>query len=835
MKIFVTIVLACVMLVSVLSLSAFAVNTTNSSSVATHSCNVCGSSDFTSLLHSYSLKPIALYDDLGGDDPVDPDPLTTATTSESINLSITTKKDSTGNIQVTLSIPTTYMSTAISSGHLKITYNSMDMKYDSWAGSVYGINVSTLLPTVDETTDPLAATIDIELPANSSGSLYTLSRLTFTPVSLTSASDRSVITVTGYGISNLTSTESIKYVITNSLTFAYCSHTRTYAIDTIPATCSREGVRTTYCEDCQLKISETYTPRSDHSYSTKPARVLKAPTCTQEGQGEFVCTVCHQTGYAKIPATGHTFGAPILRSDGKYYETCLVCGFEQLANKQCSHPDSSYELFAISEEATCTKEGTAIYVCKECGKQKTVTLPKLSHTWIDIEIITEASETQLGLKKQRCSVCGLVQNNEYSLHTTHDFSGREVIVSQPTCEKEGLKRVYCTGCEQFEERTIPALGHSFGDWVVKQVGSCTQSEIKERKCSTCGYTEQQVKEAVGHVYGDWVTTVSPTCTQLGRRVATCTACGNQVFEDIPMLSHVFDSANYKVITNPTCTSTGLERCVCTTCGIATNDREVPIDPNAHSFSNWMVVEKATCVTEGLSSRTCVFCGKSETRIDPKVGHTFTELTEKGVTTKTCSVCGAVETFQMVKDVKTVTVKSGVIRLTVTDVTKTSKDIFFLANLLSSSDSAYKDYVAPYETALVERQQSIISAYEYELKYGESEGNLQSADKVEIVLSDDYSKVDVKVWYVSQSGSLLPVNEANIKRSKNTITIKGVDSFANASDVIILTNAGTYNNSSIALPITIAVVTIVIVVGLVFFLRYREKKNSKEIKDEDDDE
>ena len=65
--------------------------------------------------------------------------------------------------------------------------------------------------------------------------------------------------------------------------------------------------------------------------------------------------------------------------------------------------------------------------------------------------------------------------------------GDSAIITEATCTEPGISRVTCTVCgETLSEETIPATGHSFGDWTNKD-------GILSRSC-VCGETEEKQVE-----------------------------------------------------------------------------------------------------------------------------------------------------------------------------------------------------------------------------------------------------------------------------------------------------------------------------------------------------
>ena len=92
---------------------------------------------------------------------------------------------------------------------------------------------------------------------------------------------------------------------------------------------------------------------------------IKASTCTEEGEGKKVCSVC---GYEKrgfvLPKKQHTFGEAEIEEEatcvkkGKESKTCSVCGVkEERVIPQKSHELGGWE---IKVEPTCTDNGERV-------------------------------------------------------------------------------------------------------------------------------------------------------------------------------------------------------------------------------------------------------------------------------------------------------------------------------------------------------------------------------------------------------------------------------------------------------------------------------------------
>lgn len=223
---------------------------------------------------------------------------------------------------------------------------------------------------------------------------------------------------------------------------------------------------------------------------------------------------------------------------------------------------------------------------------------------------------------------------------------REEITKQPTHTENGTKAIICTACgETVRTETIPALGHTFGEWAVTKAPTCTEKGVEERTCS-CGAKETREIAAKGHTPGEWVVTTAPTCTEKGVETQKCAVCGADIAtREIPAKGHTF--GEWEIVKDYTCTEDGLKERVCSVCG----EKETEVLPAAHRLQDAVVVKEPTCTEEGLKEGVCSVCGEKTTEAIPALGHTFGEWTvvkeatetEEGLKERVCTVCGEKET------------------------------------------------------------------------------------------------------------------------------------------------------------------------------------------------
>lgn len=114
------------------------------------------------------------------------------------------------------------------------------------------------------------------------------------------------------------------------------------------------------------------------------------------------------------------------------------------------------------------------------------------------------------------------------------------ITTPAGCETAGEKTYTCTvtGCGETRTETIPATGHSFGEWKVTRAATCTEKGVETRECA-CGETETREIAATGHKFGEWEVTKAATCTEKGVETREC-ACGETETREIDVADHALN-------------------------------------------------------------------------------------------------------------------------------------------------------------------------------------------------------------------------------------------------------------------------------------------------------
>lgn len=136
------------------------------------------------------------------------------------------------------------------------------------------------------------------------------------------------------------------------------------------------GEETQICKKCGAE-GETRVIKATkaHKFSTE-AKVVKAPTCTEEGLKDKVCTVCGtaEGKGEKIPALGHKPGeytqtkAPTCTEKGEEVSKCTVCNAVVDTREVAAKGHTAGEWITV-RQPSASQNGKMIQKCTVCGAQ----------------------------------------------------------------------------------------------------------------------------------------------------------------------------------------------------------------------------------------------------------------------------------------------------------------------------------------------------------------------------------------------------------------------------------------------------------------------------------
>ena len=358
------------------------------------------------------------------------------------------------------------------------------------------------------------------------------------------------------------------------------AHTWDVGVVTTPATCTKAGVKTFTCTECQATKTEPI-DATGHSYET---------TWTTDGTSHWhKCANCDEI----TDKADHIFDTDDCAKD----RTCNGCGYVKPAGQH------TWNDGVVTKEATCTVPGEKTFTCDVCHATKTETIKAPGHTVVE-DAAKEPTCTETGLTAgKHCSVC----NEVLEAQTVVPAKGHSMTKTEAkaaTCTEAGNSEYYtCGNCGKFfsdadgkteivkDSWVIKALDHDFtGAWVN------TDAAGHYHKCSRCDATDTVIK----HTYS------GKPCD----KADNCTVCGYVKAAGV----HAWGTAEYKW---------GNDNMSCTATVKCTNCEAVETDVAFIGIST----TPATCTVDGKTVYTATFSSNlfttqtKEVTID-KLGHTY---------------------------------------------------------------------------------------------------------------------------------------------------------------------------------------------------------------------
>ena len=400
---------------------------------------------------------------------------------------------------------------------------------------------------------------------------------------------------------------------------------------TAAPTCTKTGVKTYTCTECDATKTETASATGHTAVTVAKVE----PTCTQPGRAAGTkCSVCGEvlSGLTEIKATGHTevIDAAVEPTctemgltEGKHCSVCSAVLVKQTIVPAKGH---NWDSGKITIAPTCTGTGVKTYTCTACAATRTETVSATGHTVVTVAKV-EPTCTQPGRAAgTKCSVCGEVLSGLTEIKATGHTEVIDKAV-EPTCTETGLTEgKHCSVCNAVlvEQKVVPAKGHT--EVIDKAVApTCTKTGLTEGKhCSVCSavLVERKVVPAKGHT--EVIDkAVEPTCTKTGLTEGKhCSVCSEVLVEQEVVKAKGHTEVIDKAV-EPTCTETGLtEGKHCSVCNAVLVEQEV-VKAKGHTE----VIDKAvapTCTKTGLTEgKHCSVCGEVlvEQEVVPALGFT----------------------------------------------------------------------------------------------------------------------------------------------------------------------------------------------------------------------
>ena len=263
------------------------------------------------------------------------------------------------------------------------------------------------------------------------------------------------------------------------------SHTVTEACSGGSAYCMERAV----CEKCKTEYGELggHIFGSDwkcdntyHWHECSGCKGVDSKVLHADNDKDHRCDACY-----------HLLGTC---ADNNNDHKCDVCG-KQLSECADNNKDHLCDTCGkkLTEHTGGTATCTAKAVCTVCGEGYGEMVPhSFTAENTDAKYLkTAAACTAKAVYYKSCAVCGAagIETFEYGEKDPDNHSGREEwTVTAGTHEQKWS----CCG-----KVTVPAEGHSFGEWVVTKSPTYSQRGIRTHTCVFCGYYESEYTPATG--------------------------------------------------------------------------------------------------------------------------------------------------------------------------------------------------------------------------------------------------------------------------------------------------------------------------------------------------
>lgn len=232
------------------------------------------------------------------------------------------------------------------------------------------------------------------------------------------------------------------------------------------ATCERAGMECTICSHCGSEGPSTPVAALGHDFSVKVETV--APTCQNRGYTLYKCSRCDKTEMRDyVETTGkHTLQESVIKAatctaDGEKQIFCTVCDY----NVREKIPALGHDWgVGATKAATCLQDGYEEKICKRCGTEgERKTIPATGHNWVSEVVLKKPTCEEPGEEEMKCTKCGTEGPRQEIPALGHDWD-EGVVTKEPAVYVEGEKTYTCKNDPSHTKvEKIPALPDENGN------------------------------------------------------------------------------------------------------------------------------------------------------------------------------------------------------------------------------------------------------------------------------------------------------------------------------------------------------------------------------------
>lgn len=406
--------------------------------------------------------------------------------------------------------------------------------------------------------------------------------------------------------------------------------------------CKEEGEILYTCSVCKVTKVEALAKTDNHQWGEWTT--ITKPTCSTKGKEIRTCKVCSKTEERAIPTIPHTVvkeadkTATCTENGYKGREYCSVCN--TTFKERTIIPATGHEWgeWKTTLAQTCTTDGKEERVCSKCSEKEERTIPATGHTPKKEEGVAATCTNGGHEGNTVCEVCGeTLKEGKVIPKLGHDWSnengkctrcgeshkhsfGEGTTIKELTCTQDEEIDYTCSECGYVKKEITKATGHEWGEWQTTLAQTCTTDGKEERTCAKCSEKEERTLKATGHEWGEWQTTLAQTCTTDGKEERICSKCSKKEERTLKATGHKSETVGAKA---PTCKENGYTGDeVCKVCHETLNKGTTIPKTDSHEWGKWTTVRESTCTEKGEQSRKCAVCGEEEIESLPLAKHSW---------------------------------------------------------------------------------------------------------------------------------------------------------------------------------------------------------------------
>ena len=406
--------------------------------------------------------------------------------------------------------------------------------------------------------------------------------------------------------------------------------------------CKEEGEILYTCSVCKGTKVETLAKTDNHQWGEWTT--ITKPTCSTKGKEVRECSKCSKTEERAIPTIPHTIvkeadkAATCTENGYEGREYCSICNTTIKERTIIPATGHQWGAWRTTLAKTCTTDGKEVRECSKCSKTEERTIPATGHTLKKEEGVAATCTKDGHEGNTVCEVCRkTLKEGKVIPKLGHDWSnengkctrcgeshkhsfGEGTTIKELTCTQDEEIDYTCSECGYVKKEITKATGHQWGEWQTTLAQTCTTDGKEERTCAKCSEKEERTLKATGHEWGEWQTTLAQTCTTDGKEERICSKCSKKEERTLKATGHKSETVGAKA---PTCKEdgyTGDE--VCKVCHETLNKGTTIPKTDSHEWGKWTIKRESTCTEKGEQSRKCTVCGEEEIESLPLAKHSW---------------------------------------------------------------------------------------------------------------------------------------------------------------------------------------------------------------------